>query len=210
MSAHIVAMVLAAGLSSRMGEFKPLLPLGRGTVLERVVGLFRAAGVTDVRVVVGHRAGDLLPLLGDWGIRPVFNPAYREGMFSSVAAGAADLEPTVTAFLVHPVDIPLVSPRTVQSLLGAWERGDHLIAYPTHQGRRGHPPLISAGLAPALCSWRGKGGLKSLLRQYESRVLEVEVEDAFILRDMDHRQEYESLSAAWGEMENGPPEPRGT
>jgi CTP:molybdopterin cytidylyltransferase MocA len=99
-----------------MGDFKPLLPLGRATVLERVVTLFREAGVADIRVVVGHRTDGLWPLLPGWGLMDVANPDYGEGMFTSVRAGVVSLEPGVAAFFMHPVDIPLVSPATVQTL----------------------------------------------------------------------------------------------
>jgi molybdenum cofactor cytidylyltransferase len=57
----IVALVLAAGFSSRMGEFKPLLQLDGITVIERAVTGFRWAGISDIRVVVGHRADELIP-----------------------------------------------------------------------------------------------------------------------------------------------------
>jgi len=63
MAKRIAAIILAAGFSSRMGEFKPLLPLGEMTIIERAVRLFEQAGTEDIRVVVGYRANDLIPLL---------------------------------------------------------------------------------------------------------------------------------------------------
>jgi CTP:molybdopterin cytidylyltransferase MocA len=205
MSADIAAIILAAGLSSRMGDFKPLLPLGRATVLERVVNLFKQAGVSDIRVVVGHRAEELWPLLEGWGIRGVANPAYGEGMFTSVRAGVASLEPGVAAFFMHPVDIPLVSPATVQALCQVRGQAGEQILYPTFQGRRGHPPLISISLAAAITSWPGEGGLKALLRRYEGQAREIAVPDEFILRDMDHPGEYARLARAWELLANEPP-----
>lgn len=74
MAGAVTAVVLAAGYSSRMGEFKPLLPLGEVTVLERVVTLFHDAGISDVRVVTGHREADLKPRLERLGARAVANP----------------------------------------------------------------------------------------------------------------------------------------
>ncbi len=59
----ISALILAAGLSSRMGQFKPLMPLGDRTVLASAIQPFRAAGIEDVRVVTGYRASDLSPVL---------------------------------------------------------------------------------------------------------------------------------------------------
>jgi CTP:molybdopterin cytidylyltransferase MocA len=198
MPPEIAAIVLAAGLSSRMGRFKPLLPLGGATVLERVVGLYREAGVREVKVVLGHRAEELLPLLRGWGMSPVVNPDYREGMFGSVAAGVASLSPGVEAFFMHPVDIPLVRPETVRALGQALARDRASVIYPTFRGRRGHPPLISAGLAGALRSWRGPEGLRGFLRGYEGQALELAVADEFILRDMDLPADYAALAERLG------------
>ncbi|MFH1033953.1 MAG: nucleotidyltransferase family protein [Pseudomonadota bacterium] len=205
MSPSIGAIILAAGLSSRMGRFKPLLPLGGATVLERVVDLYRQAGVPEVRVVLGHRAQELSPLLRHGGARAVLNPDYREGMFSSVRAGVAGLGLEVAAFFIHPVDIPLVSPGTIAALCQAWERGGRQVIYPCFQGRRGHPPLLCASLAGPIAAWPGEGGLKALLRQYQDQALEVPVADEFILRDMDHPADYERLAREWPRPRREPP-----
>ena len=56
---RITGVILAAGFSSRMeGEFKPLLPLGTETIIERVVRLFQGNGIDDIRVVIGHRRAE--------------------------------------------------------------------------------------------------------------------------------------------------------
>ncbi|MDF2874967.1 MAG: metal dependent phosphohydrolase, partial [Sporomusa sp.] len=60
---NIAALILAAGFSSRMGAFKPLLPFGESSVIETVVNTFRQAGVADIRVVVGWQAERLRPVL---------------------------------------------------------------------------------------------------------------------------------------------------
>lgn len=196
MQNEISAIILAAGLSSRMGRFKPLLRLGTATVLERAVDLFLRAGVEDIHVVLGHRAGELTPLLHERRVRAVLNPGYREGMFSSVVAGVASLSPGARAFFVHPVDIPLVSPATIGALCQAHGRSGRGIVYPTFQGRRGHPPLIAAGLAGELCAWPGEGGLKAFLRQHEEQALDLPVDDGFILRDMDYPADFNGLAEA--------------
>ena len=74
----IGAVVAAAGLSSRMGDFKPLLPLDGDTVIGRCLSNLRGAGATDIVVVTGHRAGELARLLEDSGVTLVRNAAYAE------------------------------------------------------------------------------------------------------------------------------------
>ena len=78
---RITGVILAAGLSSRMkGEFKPLLPLGETTLLERLIRLFQGNGIDHIQVVTGHRAAELIPLLQPLGVQWVRNEDYRAGM----------------------------------------------------------------------------------------------------------------------------------
>jgi hypothetical protein len=94
---RLAAIVLAAGYSSRMAEFKPLLPLAGSTALERCIGLFCAACVAEVIVVLGHRAEELQPLAERAGARCIFNSRFEQGMFSSISAGSRALSSGVEA-----------------------------------------------------------------------------------------------------------------
>jgi molybdenum cofactor cytidylyltransferase len=193
----IVAIILSAGYSSRMGEFKPLLPFGDATVLERDVSLFRNAGIEDVRVVIGHRAADLLPLVERLQARPVMNERYADGMFSSVLAGVASLGDDVEAFFLLPVDIPLVSHQTISLLAEAFRKRNGSILYPAFYGKRGHPPLIASRYRNEIIDWNGEGGLKSFLSRHDSEAVSIETEDESILLDMDTLAEYDRLRSAW-------------
>lgn len=193
----IAAIILSAGYSSRMGEFKPLLPFGDATVLERDVSLFRDAGIEDVRVVIGHRAADLLPLVERLHARPVMNEDYADGMFSSVLAGVASLGDDVEAFFLLPVDIPLVRRETISMLADAFRRGNGSILYPVFYGKRGHPPLIAARYRKEIIAWSGEGGLKSFLSRHDPEAVNIETEDESILLDMDTLAEYDRLRSAW-------------
>jgi putative nucleotidyltransferase with HDIG domain len=91
------------------------------------------------------------------------------------------------------MDIPLVRPRTIRDLLKAYPGTGKHILYPTFQGKRGHPPLIAAAFAEEIRLWKGEGGLRSFLGQYESQSLEVEVADEYIHRDVDTAVDYREL-----------------
>jgi CTP:molybdopterin cytidylyltransferase MocA/HD superfamily phosphohydrolase YqeK len=180
-----------------MGEFKPLLSFGDTTILERDVSLFRDAGIEDVRVVIGHRAADLLPLLERLHARPVMNERYADGMFSSVLAGVESLEELVEAFFLLPVDIPLVQRQTIFLLAEAFRKGDGRILYPAFRGKRGHPPLIASCYREEILAWSGDGGLKSFLSLHDGEAMNIETEDEGILLDMDTLAEYDRLRSAW-------------
>ncbi len=192
----IAALVLAAGYSSRMGEFKPLLPVGKTTALDRAVGLFLSAGIQDVRVVVGYRAQDLIPLLDSRAVRWILNEHFEDGMFSSVMTGVSDLGPSIKAFFLLPVDTPLVRRTTVLDILSARELRPADVWYPTFMGKRGHPPLLSTGISSSILEWGGNGGLRGLLQQHELNAVEIEVADEYVLADMDTPQQYQCLLAA--------------
>ena len=189
----IAALVLAAGLSSRMSEFKPLLKFGAKTVVERVIEVFWHAGVDDVRVVVGHRDHELIPILQQRNIRWIKNNRYQEGMLSSVKAGVASIEQDIDGFFVTPVDIPLVRTSTITGLVDTFQKSGKLIFYPNFMGRRGHPPLISTQYRDEILVWGKPGGLKGFLREKEALAIDVNVEDKCILLDMDTPEDYQRL-----------------
>jgi molybdenum cofactor cytidylyltransferase len=190
----VTALILSAGLSERMGDFKPLMTLGGMTVLERVVRLFQSAGISRVHVVVGHRASETAPIIEHLGARPVANPRYPDGMFSSVKAGVSSLAESTAGFFSLPVDIPLVRVATLRELLNACPDGGSAICYPTFAGRRGHPPLIGRHHIHDILSYCGDGGLAALLGRLQRHAVDVPVVDEFIHADMDSPDDYRNLS----------------
>jgi molybdenum cofactor cytidylyltransferase len=187
---EVAALVLAAGYSSRAPGFKPLLPMGAGTVIEATVQSLRHGGVDGITVVIGHRADELIPELNRLGVRYVQNQDYRQGMFSSVVVGVNSLSPQAEAFFLLPCDIPLVRGHTVRMLRNAYRRMMPKVTYPVFRQRRGHPPLISTQCCPAIRAWTGPGGLRSLLALYETQAHEVETADEGILTDIDTPEDY--------------------
>jgi CTP:molybdopterin cytidylyltransferase MocA len=190
----IVALIPAAGFSGRMGCFKPLLPLGKSTLIEESVERFRRAGIEDVRVVTGHMAEEMAPILAKLGISNIFNPDYKKGMLSSVLAGLKTFEPEIDAFFLLPADIPMVSPITIETLAGFYRSSGAGIVYPRFEGVRGHPPLISKDLTTDLTG-EYDGGLRAFLRRYQDKAVDLDVMDQGVLMDCDTPEDYRSLKA---------------
>lgn len=195
MQSNICALIPAAGLSSRMGELKALLPLGESTVLARVINLFLSCGIEDIRVITGHRAAEIGSEAQRAGARVIHNPDFNQGMFSSIKAGVEGLAPECRAFFLLPVDIPLVRRGTLTLLLEAFRESSPHLLYPNFQGKRGHPPLISTALASNILTEETDQGLRSILaraaERHPAKVLDVPVPDAHILFDMDTRTDYD-------------------
>lgn len=194
LSAEISAIILAAGYSRRMGRFKPLMKLAEMTVLDRVVSLYRSAGVTDIRVVTGFRSPAIRSTLSDKRVAVVHNPAHDAGMFSSVLAGVNALPPDVEGFFVHPVDIPLVRPHTLAMLMEAFARHPAPVVYPVFDDRRGHPPLVQGELQAAIRAHDGSGGLRALLGRFDATALDVPLADEGVLLDLDTPEDFQHLS----------------
>jgi molybdenum cofactor cytidylyltransferase len=191
----IAALIPAAGRSSRMGAMKPLLPLGRDTLLSRIIGLFRAAAISDILVVLGHEAESFIPFLQKQGVRWVINPDYDRGMFSSVQTGVSSLNPACRAFFLMPADVPLVRPETLKTLINVYHEAKGDVYRPCYRGKRGHPPLITANLIAPILDFAEQGGLRALLARYERTSLDVACEDPGILIDLDTPEDLKKAAA---------------
>lgn len=188
---RIGALILAAGCSSRMGEFKPLLEIAGTTLIEHALALFRNTGVEEIVTVVGYRSETLIPIIERAPSRSVVNENYQNGMFSSIQKGVAELKDKCDAFFLLPVDIPCVRTATVRELLAQYsENSSALVCYPQFDARRGHPPLIAARLIDHIISYAGEGGMRGFLRRYEEQAITVPVADPFLLLDVDTRQDF--------------------
>lgn len=186
------ALILAAGLSSRMGEFKPLLPLGGTTVIGQAIESFRSAGVEDILVVAGFAAERLIPVLQNQQVGWVINHEYEQGMYSSLRAGVLKLPDSCEAFFVLPADHPFVRPATIIALMKAFRLGEEkkLVFRPSYRRRRGHPPLIAADLVPLLLDFDEAGGLRRFLSRHEEVTLNVDCDDPGIFIDLDSQEDY--------------------
>lgn len=188
------AIIIAAGYSSRMKAFKPLLPLGEITVIEHALKTFLDAGIKNILVVLGYQGKKIEPLLEKHNISWVYNENYDQGMFSSVTAGVKALPSHNKGFFLLPVDIPLVKTSTIDELLKAYQQSEKHIIYPSYNRRKGHPPLISSYLYSKILTYDGSGGLKTLLKKYDQEHGEyVNVKDEGIILDMDYYEEYKEL-----------------
>lgn len=194
----LAAIILAAGYSTRMVDFKPLLKIGEKTVIRRCTDLFWDSGVEQTIVVTGHRDDEVRNVLNS-STTCVFNPDFNDGMYSSICRGVQTITKNVDGFFLLPVDIPLIRLATIE-LLHTHFNGSEVL-YPCFDDRRGHPPLIPADHIPEILSYNGDGGLKKLLRTFASR--NIPVWDRTVLMDMDTRENYTGLKRFHATMDIG-------
>lgn len=197
----IQGLIAAAGRSSRMDGFKPLMELNGFPMIRMTVQSFKNAGIRDITVVTGCRHEELETLLWPLGVETVENSAYQEtDMFASVRLGLSHIlekcgaaVPDAVFFL--PGDIPLVSPESMkkmkQGILYAGKDTQALL--PMVKGEAAHPPvLLAKGLKPVL-HFQGKGGLQGALASLNVEKIEL-LSDAGALADADYRSDFEKLA----------------
>ena len=143
------ALIVAAGKSSRMGDFKPMLQLGSISIAQRVINNFRQAGISKIVVVTGYNADALERHLASNHVIFLRNEDYETThMFDSVRIGLEYLKDKVDTVLFTPVDVPLFTAHTVTQMLSL---GQPLVT-PVCNGTPGHPILIRSSLIESILS----------------------------------------------------------
>jgi molybdenum cofactor cytidylyltransferase len=185
----IAAILLAAGRSRRMGAFKPLLPFGNRTVIETCIANLRAADVSDIIVVVGHRADDLRQHLRSLNVLFALNTDAESEMSVSIARGVEQVSEDAKALLISLADHPAVPGDTIREIIDEWKRGARLVQ-PEHKRRGGHPVLIDLAYRDELLQLDPQTGLRCLFETHREEVRRLPVDSPYIARDMDTWEDY--------------------
>jgi molybdenum cofactor cytidylyltransferase len=187
-----VAILLAAGESTRMGQLKALLPWNGTTLFEYQIGELGKSLVTETIVVLGHGAELLEPLANQARTRVIINPNYRWGRSSSIRSGVQAIGEESAAIIVANVDQP--RPASVfDTLIRDHFRRHGFITRPVYQGHHGHPPIFTGRLLPELRRvTEEKFGLKEILLKHQSQVYDLEVDDPIVLLNINSPQDYEA------------------
>lgn len=192
----IPAVILAAGRSERMRRPKALLPVSRGghTFVAHLISTFRTADDDDVVVVIRPDDAALRSAVERCAARTVENAHADRGQLSSLIAGLDAVDhPGVRAILVMPVDIPLVRAETIRAVKAAFLASGAPIVRAVHGGGHGHPVIFARRVFDELRRADPGVGARSVLRAHTHDLLDVEVDDAGMLRDVDTPDDYERL-----------------
>lgn len=194
----ISAILLAAGESRRMGDFKQLLPLQGKTFVECCVDNLLASGVDEVIVVTGHRHAEVARALAHRHIKLAFNSDYQSGMSSSIRCGVQALDEKSTAILIALADQPQIHASLIARLVAAYRSERPLLVVPVYDGRRGHPIILGAQLRQELLAIDPAQGLRQVVQAYKDHTLFVEMTSDAVLLDFDYPEDYQRFLAQEG------------
>lgn len=189
----IVAVVLSAGESSRMGRPKALLPIDGQTFIERIVAALKQTTVGKIIVILGHNARELEAKISHLPVQILINTDYRQGQLSSLQLAVRDLQADADCdgMLVHLVDHPYLAPALVQEMIRRFYETEKRIIVPKFHGKRGHPVIFSNALFGELLSAPMAEGAKAVVNAHRAETLEIDTQEEGIAVDIDTPELYQ-------------------
>ncbi len=179
-------LVVAAGLSSRMGAFKPLLDLAGKPLICRTVKSLLQGGAEQVVVVTGRNQQAITGT----------GKLSQTTMYDSIKLGLQQL-PVCDVVLFLPADVPSIRPETIGLLLHRWEQTRPDVLLPVYQNACWHPPLIAGNQLAQLLQYHGDGGLKTALETLCENIETEIVPDVGCTLDADYQKDYAYICRYW-------------
>jgi molybdenum cofactor cytidylyltransferase len=200
----ITVLVLAAGLSERMGRHKMQLPWGNGsTIFETTIQQIVAANLGEIVVVLGNQAAALSALLSASpeifrAVKIVENPDFKAGMRSSIQAGIAVAASDTEGIMVCLADMPLLVAADYAAIGTAFlekkQQQEACIIVPFVEGKRGNPVVFSSFFRAELANLpTGSDGAKALVAAHLDCVFRLEMPTPAFVLDIDSEEEYQRL-----------------
>ena len=190
----ITAVVLSAGMSSRLGTQKQLLEYQGRPLIRSVVETIMCSQVKETIVVVGFGAQDVCKALEGLAIRIVENENYANGQSTSVIKGVnalqADALPGGVLFALG--DQPLLKVETINTLIHEFNRFGGIVI-PYYQQTPGNPVIFHKKFLSEFQYLTGDVGAKQMIRRYESEIHRVDVDDKGVIFDIDTWEDYQQL-----------------
>lgn len=192
--ADIDAVILAAGLSRRMGRDKLLLPLGGTSVFDYFLSRFPVT--LFARTVVVAASAEVAALSSNFSVQIRHNDRPETGQAGSIRLGLGDTSPE-NAILFSVADQPLLKAETVAQLVTLSGRYPDAIIQPRVGAQPANPVIFPADLRVELAGLTGDSGGREVIRRHRHRVqwLELQATDQFF--DIDTPEQYQELMTRW-------------
>jgi molybdenum cofactor cytidylyltransferase len=198
MKTPTAGIILAAGESTRFGEPKQLLRLGGRYLIEWVLTAALDSNLDQVLLVLGFDHARIRSSLSSVASHPkceiLVNPEYRDGQSTSLKAGILRIGNELPSVMFLLGDQPLIDTALINLLLERYKGSEKPICVPTCRGARGHPTLFARLFYSAILKLMGDKGARDLITDHPDQVLTVEIPDALVFLDIDHREDVEPIT----------------
>lgn len=195
----VSAIVLAAGMSKRMGSLKQLMEVGDRSLVEHTLRTVTDSDVSETILVLGYQSEKICEALTRNGVGPkakvVINDSYAEGMSTSIKAGLQSLATEADAALIVLADQPLLNPGLINRLIDEYRHEHSPITVPIYKGFRGNPVLVDRALFGEMMNISGDIGCRSLFGLHSESIRTVLTDDIGILVDIDTAEDLQRFSA---------------
>jgi molybdenum cofactor cytidylyltransferase len=187
-------VVLAAGASRRLGQPKQFIRVAGESLLRRSARMAVEAGCAPVFVVLGYEAERMRRELDGLPVQVVVNPAWEEGMGSSLRVGTAaamSADPLLAGVMVLVCDQPRLAVEHLKALIEQQDKGLRDITASAYAGRAGVPAVFGRGVLAELLAAEGDRGARDVIRRVPSRVASIDWPEGEI--DVDRPDQLTSL-----------------
>ncbi len=199
----ITGIVMAAGLSRRMGVNKLLLcidniPLIKRTLrtiekskLQKVIVVYSDQGVLDVvKDYERERSESDVSLMN---IQLVYNQHPEKGQSESVKLGMFESETKSEGYMFFVADQPFLNPEVINQIVDAFTENPEHIVVPTYNNSRGMPIIFPGKYRLDLLSVSGDKGGRSIIDENKKQTIFLPIEDPKVGEDMDTLEDYEKV-----------------
>ncbi len=199
--------MLAAGMSTRMGRIKQLLPVPdqhkAGSKIPLIVRMIEQAalsGLEHIVVVLGHEAETIQkaisPLVEEHGLAVVINQHYAKGMSTSIKAGLGVVEKTHAHAMILLADMLHIDAHLIDLLLRGYLGSGAKLGAVRIEGKRSHPVIFSRALFAELYSLEGDIGGRELFEHHHKEAFLLDAPPGYKVLDLDTPEDYSSLLSA--------------
>jgi len=189
----ITGIILAAGMGSRMGKAKQLLPFGKTTLLGQVIQAAKASDLAPIIVVLGHAAKEIQEKTDLSGTQIIVNHRFAKGQATSLHAGLSAVKRDCSGAMFLLADQPLIDHQIINTLIHAWQTCEQQIMIPYCNGIRGNPVIIGTDLFNEVLKLTGDLGARALFDACRDQIEKVDIPSPAILTDVDTKEDYRRL-----------------
>ncbi|MBG0764637.1 MAG: NTP transferase domain-containing protein [Tissierellales bacterium] len=200
----IGAVIVAGGMSSRMRDFKPLLPIGSKSMIETTVENYKQLGVEEIVVVTGYRSEDIEESLKEKNLNFIKNKHYNKThMYDSVCLGLKELSEDTDYTFISPADSPFVQQFTLKKMVDEINISNHELIQPVYEGKDGHPIILKKEFFKIILEHDGTMGMQGVIKNNNKKCGKLSFVDQGIVMDADRPNDYFKI-LEYNEIKNCP------